>query len=54
MIDSWTVYWICRLDAINIAAHLFAFIFLVLFMVTCIILLNETAEWDEDLKKTFY
>ena len=51
MINPWTIYWICRLTAINIALHLFTFMFSVLFIITGVILLNEAAEFDEDLKK---
>lgn len=51
MIDSWTVYWISRLDSITVVLHLFAFIFAIFAMLSIVFLLNEYAIWDSNMKE---
>ena len=49
MIDSWTVYWISRLDTITCILSIMTFVFSILFLFVIVVLLNEMARFDEDM-----
>ena len=49
MINSWTVYWISRLDTITCILSIMTFVFSILFLFVIVVLLNEMARFDEDM-----